>query len=70
MKVIVNHAVVEQYSGCAIRNMKLPNYYYYKKYAFFFFLLLRIPHTTNFEPLLDMLGVLGVDSKEKIHVAN
>ena len=37
---------------------------------FFFFLLLRIPHTTNFEPLLDMLGVLGVDTKEKIHVAN
>ena len=23
----------------------------------------------NFEPLLDMLGVLGVDTKEKIHVA-
>ena len=29
----------------------------------------RIPHTTNFEPLLDFLGSLGLNVKADIHVA-
>jgi len=29
----------------------------------------RIPHTTNYEPLLDLLGLLGVDVKSKIQIA-
>ena len=29
----------------------------------------RIPHTTNYEPLLDLLGLLGLNVKSKIQVA-
>ena len=29
----------------------------------------RIPHTSNFEPLLDLLGLLGVDVKSRIQIA-
>ena len=29
----------------------------------------RIPHTTNFEPLLDLLGLLGVNVKSRIQIA-
>ena len=29
----------------------------------------RIPHTTNYEPLLDLAGLLGIDIKSKISIA-
>ena len=29
----------------------------------------RIPHTTNYEPLLDLAGLLGIDIKSKIYIA-
>ena len=29
----------------------------------------RIPHTTNYEPLLDLAGLLGTDIKSKISIA-
>ena len=29
----------------------------------------RIPHTTNYEPLLDLLGILGLNVKSKIQIA-
>ena len=41
------------------------------KLLFYFIFLAkqRIPHTTNFEPLLDLLGLLGVNVKSRIQIA-
>ena len=38
-------------------------------YLFYFLAKLRIAHTTNFEPLFDLLGVFGLNVKSKIKVA-
>ncbi len=37
--------------------------------SLYFLVKQRIPHTTNYEPLLDFLGFLGIDVKADIHVA-
>ena len=38
-------------------------------YLLYFLAKRRIPHTTHYEPLLDFIGVLGIDIKSKISIA-
>ena len=38
-------------------------------YCLYFLAKRRIPHTTNYEPLLDLIGLLGLDIKSKNSIA-
>ena len=38
-------------------------------YCLYFLAKRRIPHTTHYEPLLDLIGLLGINIKSKISIA-